>query len=82
MLTTCDTSLFHLKLNICLHEYLVGEKNASMVTNNLKDSKFHDEEREAKLQLSTNEREEPLYLVEISNKALLMDQHVMEGIIK
>jgi hypothetical protein len=63
-----------------LHEYLVGEKNVSMVTNNLKDSKFHDEEREAKLQLPTNEQEEPLYLVEMSNKALLMDQPVMEGL--
>ncbi len=80
MLTTCPTSLFHLTLNICLHEYLVGEKNVSMVTNNLKDSKFHDEEREAKLQLPTNEQEEPLYLVEMSNKALLMDQPVMEGL--
>ncbi len=51
-----------------------------MVTNNLKDSKFHDEEREAKLQLSIDDQEEPLYLVEMSNKALLMDQPIMEGL--
>ncbi len=50
-----------------------------MVTNNLKDSKFHDEEREAKLQLSTDDQEEPLYL-EMSNKALLMDRPIMEGL--